>query len=186
MRSRFSRLLTFRYGTFFTAPFLHPFDAYEFPWFWGGASFLHNPSGPSGDNGFDQTPIKSSVYGTCAHSSSKDHTEFNRRKLHAEHIGRPILRKSLTLPARRPTGQPGTKAHTEAERPRVQTDRIVHRGITGKLRAIPLGHRRSSRLQLPRQLHHRLPPWRSLHARNLHQLICSLRGTDGGRKLKIA
>ena len=29
--------------------------------------------GPSGDNGFDQTPTKSSIYGTCAHSSSMDH-----------------------------------------------------------------------------------------------------------------
>ena len=29
MRSRFSRLLIFRYGTFFTAPFVYSFDAYE-------------------------------------------------------------------------------------------------------------------------------------------------------------
>ena len=30
-------------------------------------------TGPSGDNGFDQTTKKSSVNGTCAHFSSKDH-----------------------------------------------------------------------------------------------------------------
>jgi hypothetical protein len=28
--------------------------------------------GPSGDNGFDQTTTKSSIYGTCAHFSSMD------------------------------------------------------------------------------------------------------------------
>ena len=79
-----------------------------------------------------------------------DHTEFNRRKPHAEHIGRPILRKSLTLPAHRSPGQPGAKVDAEAERPRVKTERIVHRGTTGELRAVPLGHRRPFRRQLPR------------------------------------
>jgi len=34
--------------------------------------FLVAQHGPTGNNGFDQTPIKSSVYGTCAHSSSTD------------------------------------------------------------------------------------------------------------------
>ena len=31
--------------------------------------------GPSGDNGFDQTPTKSNIYGTCAHFSSTDQNE---------------------------------------------------------------------------------------------------------------
>ena len=30
-------------------------------------------NGPSGDNGFDQTTRKASIYGTCAHFSSIDH-----------------------------------------------------------------------------------------------------------------
>jgi hypothetical protein len=30
-------------------------------------------NGPSGDNGFDQKPKKTSVYGACAHFSSMDH-----------------------------------------------------------------------------------------------------------------
>jgi len=38
----------------------------------GAISFLVAQYGPSGDNGFDQTPIKPSIYGTCAHFSSKD------------------------------------------------------------------------------------------------------------------
>ena len=29
--------------------------------------------GPSGDNGFEQTPIKSSIYGPCAHFFSMEH-----------------------------------------------------------------------------------------------------------------
>ena len=29
-------------------------------------------NGPSGDNGFDQTITKSSIYGICAHFSSED------------------------------------------------------------------------------------------------------------------
>ena len=33
-------------------------------------------NGPSGDNGFDYTPKKSSIYGTCAHFSSKDHKKI--------------------------------------------------------------------------------------------------------------
>lgn len=31
--------------------------------------------GPSGDNGFDQTPTKLSIYGPCAHFSSRDQNE---------------------------------------------------------------------------------------------------------------
>ena len=31
--------------------------------------------GAGGDDGFDETPTKSSVYGTCAHSSSMDQNE---------------------------------------------------------------------------------------------------------------
>lgn len=33
--------------------------------------------GPTGDNGFDQTTIKSSVHGACAHFSSKDQKIIN-------------------------------------------------------------------------------------------------------------
>ena len=42
--------------------------------------------------------------------------ENYRRKPHAEHIGRPILRKHLTMPAHRPSGQPREKADAEEER----------------------------------------------------------------------
>ena len=41
----------------------------------GNATHNHSVFGPSGDNGFDQTPKKSSIYGTCAHFSSTNHNE---------------------------------------------------------------------------------------------------------------
>ena len=72
------------------------------------------------------------------------------------------------------------KNDTEAERPRVQTDRIVHRGTAGEFRAVPLGHRRPSQCQLSRQLHHRLPPRRTFHARNLYRNRSALRRANDG------
>jgi len=44
--------------------------------FSGAISFLVAQHGPSGDNGFDQTTTKPSIYGTCAHFSSMDHKKI--------------------------------------------------------------------------------------------------------------
>jgi len=57
------RHLSFRFST---AAQDTPLD---FPIFHARPHFF---CGPSGDNGFEQTTTKSSVYGTCAHFSSMD------------------------------------------------------------------------------------------------------------------